>query len=41
MTGWCLESLAWIEIREGEPTRAAVLMGAAETLATDGGSDSP
>ncbi|MFG1785766.1 ATP-binding protein [Rhodococcus oryzae] len=33
MTGWCLESMAWIAIRGGDPTRAAVLMGAAETLA--------
>ncbi|WP_077042028.1 ATP-binding protein [Rhodococcus sp. MTM3W5.2] len=32
MTGWCLESMAWIAIREDKPTRAAVLMGAAETL---------
>ncbi|TJZ75985.1 LuxR family transcriptional regulator [Rhodococcus oryzae] len=40
MTGWCLESLAWKERREGKPTRAAVLMGAAEALAKAVGSES-
>ncbi|MFI6431005.1 ATP-binding protein [Rhodococcus oryzae] len=40
MTGWCLESLAWISTREDEPTRAAVLMGAAETLSRTVGSSS-
>jgi len=29
VAGWCLETLAWIAIREDKPTRAAVLMGAA------------
>nr|WP_246044834.1 LuxR C-terminal-related transcriptional regulator [Rhodococcus oryzae] len=38
MAGWCLESFAWIAIREDEPTRAAVLMGAAEALARTAGS---
>ncbi|MGW6378117.1 ATP-binding protein [Rhodococcus sp. NPDC055112] len=33
VAGWCLESLAWAVIREHQSTRAAVLMGAAETLA--------
>ncbi|RDI13086.1 putative ATPase [Rhodococcus sp. AG1013] len=40
MTGWCLESLAWIAIRGGNPKGAAVLMGAAETLARTAGSAS-
>ncbi|MGW6374433.1 ATP-binding protein [Rhodococcus sp. NPDC055112] len=40
MTGWCLESLAWIGIRADDPTRAAVLMGAADTLARTVGSAS-
>ncbi|SEL01723.1 ATP-binding protein [Rhodococcus maanshanensis] len=38
MTGWCLESLAWIAIREHQPTRAGVLMGAAQTIAQTAGS---
>ncbi|MGW6377022.1 ATP-binding protein [Rhodococcus sp. NPDC055112] len=40
LTDWCLELLAWIAIREGNPTRAAVLMGAAETLSRKVGSAS-
>jgi predicted ATPase/DNA-binding NarL/FixJ family response regulator len=40
MMGWCLESLAWIATREDEPTRAVVLMGAAETLSQTVGSTS-
>ncbi|MFG1783775.1 ATP-binding protein [Rhodococcus oryzae] len=40
MSGWCLESFAWIAIREDEPTRAAVLMSAAEALARTAGSAS-
>ncbi|WP_037176605.1 ATP-binding protein [Rhodococcus sp. UNC363MFTsu5.1] len=38
VAGWCLESLAWIAIREDNPTRAAILMGAAQRLSQTVGS---